>query len=411
MSRFVFKLPDVGEGTAEVEIVKWHVAIGETVLENAPLVDVLTDKATVEIAAPVGGRIEALHGVEGERSAVGSLLAEFEVEAEEQADATPREVSSAPPIEAPRAAEQPSALVAPPAAPERKALAAPTVRARAKVLAIDLTTVAGSGAEGRIVHADLDRILLAGRAAPKPLPMAAAPPPGPFEDVKIIGLRRRIAERMLEANRNIPHFTYVEEVDVTDLEALRGQLNERANGLARLTPLPFIVRAMVAALARFPEVNAHYLAAENVIRKFGALHLGVATDTERGLLVPVIHNADQLDVWRLGEEIARLSEAARSGRATPDALSGSTITITSLGALGGVVSTPIINPPEVAIVGVGKIAERPVVREGGVVVRKMLNLSSSFDHRAADGRTAAAFIAAMKRSLEAPAILAARSKR
>jgi len=262
-----------------------------------------------------------------------------------------------------------------------------------------------------VLHADLDRILVAGRAKPQAPTAPAAPPSGPFEDIKIIGLRRRIAERMLEAKRNIPHFTYVEEVDVTELEALRARLNERAEGSARLTPLPLVIRAMVVALAQQGQVNAHFLAAENVIRKFAVLHLGVATDTERGLMVPVIHNADKLDVWRLGAEIARLSEAARSGKALPEELAGSTITVTSLGALGGIASTPIINPPEVAIVGVGKIVDRAIVRDGVVLVRKMMNLSSSFDHRAVDGRTAAAFIAAIKRSLEAPAILAARSKR
>ena len=410
MKRFVFKLPDVGEGTAEVEIVKWHVAVGETVKENAPLVDVMTDKATVEITAPVDGRIAALHGAEGDRSAVGSELAEFEVEGEQGAHPPAAEAAPARPEPPPPAAQ--SKPVEAPAAPRRgKALAAPAVRARAKALGIDLTTVAGSGPEGRVLHADLDRILVAGRAKPQAPTAPAAPPSGPFEDIKIIGLRRRIAERMLEAKRNIPHFTYVEEVDVTELEALRARLNERAEGSARLTPLPLIIRAMVVALAQQGQVNAHFLAAENVIRKFAVLHLGVATDTERGLMVPVIHNADKLDVWRLGAEIARLSEAARSGKALPEELAGSTITVTSLGALGGIASTPIINPPEVAIVGVGKIVDRAIVRDGVVLVRKMMNLSSSFDHRAVDGRTAAAFIAAIKRSLEAPAILAARSKR
>jgi len=413
MKRFVFKLPDVGEGTAEVEIVKWHVAVGESVQENAPLVDVMTDKATVEITAPVDGRIAALHGAEGDRSAVGSELAEFEVEAEHgtepeaAAEPAPARIEPQRPVTAKPDAIEPSAA----AQERRKALAAPAVRARAKALAIDLTTVAGSGPDGRVLHADLDRILLAGRAKPQAAPAPAAPPSGSFEDIKIIGLRRRIAERMLEAKRNIPHFTYVEEVDVTDLEALRARLNERADGSARLTPLPLIIRAMVVALAQHGQVNAHFLAAETVIRKFAALHLGVATDTERGLMVPVIHNADPLDVWRLGAEIARLSEAARAGKALPEELAGSTITVTSLGALGGIASTPIINPPEVAIVGVCKIVDRAIVRDGAIVVRKMMNLSSSFDHRAVDGRTAAAFIAAMKRSLEAPAILAARAKR
>jgi 2-oxoisovalerate dehydrogenase E2 component (dihydrolipoyl transacylase) len=409
MSRFVFKLPDVGEGTAEVEIVKWHVAVGDFVEENAPLVDVMTDKATVEITAPVDGRIAALHGAEGDRAAVGSKLAEFDVEAEPDAHAPPAKTEAAsgpspPPVAQPKTAEPQSARE------RRKALAAPAVRARAKALEIDLATVSGSGPDGRVLHADLDRLLVAGRAKPQATAAPAASPSGSFEDIKIIGLRRRIAERMLEAKRNIPHFTYVEEVDVTDLEALRARLNERAEGSARLTPLPLIIRALIGALGRHGQVNAHFLAAENVLRKFDETHLGVATDTERGLMVPVIHNADRLDVWRLGAEIARLSEAARSGKALPEELACSTITVTSLGALGGIASTPIINPPEVAIVGVGKIVDRAIVHDSAVVVRKMMNLSSSFDHRAVDGRTAAAFIAAIKRGLEAPAILAARAK-
>jgi 2-oxoisovalerate dehydrogenase E2 component (dihydrolipoyl transacylase) len=409
MKRFVFKLPDVGEGTAEVEIVKWHVAVGQAVEENAPLVDVMTDKATVEITAPVDGHIAALHGAEGDRAAVGSELAEFEVEGEHEAEPAPAAEAAPPRVEPQRPEAAKPEAFAPSSTPQerRRALAAPAVRARAKALGIDLTTVAGSGPEGRVLHADLDGILVAGRA--KPQALTTTPPSGPFEDIKIIGLRRRIAERMLEAKRNIPHFTYVEEVDVTDLEALRARLNER-EGSARLTPLPLIIRAMIGALGRHGQVNAHFLAAENVLRKFGVTHLGVATDTERGLMVPVIHDADRLDVWRLGAEIARLSEAARSGKALPEELAGSTITVTSLGALGGIVSTPIINPPEVAIVGVGKIVDRAMVRDGAVAVRKMMNLSSSFDHRAVDGRTAAAFIAAIKRSLEAPAILAARAR-
>ncbi len=415
MSRFVFKLPDVGEGTAEVEIVKWHVAVGEAVQENAPLVDVMTDKATVEITAPVDGRIAALHGAEGDRAAVGSELAEFEVEGEPEKAPAPvaavvdrggRAIATLGSDDRRETAVNDRGY----REGRRKALAAPAVRARAKALEIDLTTVVGSGPDGRVLHADLDHLLLAGRAKPQ-APTAAAPPSGPFEDIKIIGLRRRIAERMLEAKRNIPHFTYVDEVDVTELEALRARLNQRAEGSARLTPLPLIIRAMIVALAQHGQVNAHFLAAENVLRKFGETHLGVATDTERGLMVPVIHDADRLDVWRLGAEIARLSEAARSGKALPEELVGSTITVTSLGALGGIVSTPIINPPEVAIVGVGKIVDRAIVRDGAIVVRKMMNLSSSFDHRAVDGRAAASFIAAIKRSLEAPAILAARPKR
>ena len=397
MARFVFKMPDVGEGTAEAEIVKWHVGIGEDVKEEQPLVDIMTDKATVEIAAPVSGRIIARHGEEGVKAAVGSELVVFEIEGG---------VTGQPPATAVIEAEP----AKPAAAPilSGKALAPPAVRARAKALGIDLSKTAGSGPGGRILHGDLDAILLSRQAAVHaPVkPVLGAKEDG-ADDIKIFGLRRRIAERMQDAKRRIPHFAYVEEVDVTELEALRAGLNGAAGTRGHLTPLAFLLRALIRALRDHPGVNAHFDDADGVIRRFRSVHAGIATQTGRGLLVPVIHHAEAMDLWQLAAEIARLSEAARSGKARREDLTGSTITVTSLGALGGIAATPIINPPEVAVIGVNRIAERPMVRDGAIVIRKMMNLSSSFDHRIVDGFEAAAFIKSVKDGLENPAAMAA----
>ncbi|MBC8038678.1 MAG: 2-oxo acid dehydrogenase subunit E2, partial [Rhizobiales bacterium] len=285
-----------------------------------------------------------------------------------------------------------------------KGLASPAVRARAATLGIDLAAIAGSGPGSIIQHGDLDQILQA-KAGPAPVKPAIAAKEDGVEDIKIFGLRRRIAERMLESTRRIPHFAYVEEVDVTELEALRGKLNAAGGTRGRLTMLPFLIRALVKVIAKHPGVNAHFDDEEGVIRRFRSVHAGIATQTERGLLVPVIHNAQDFDLYELAAEIARLSEAARAGKSNREELSGSTITVTSLGALGGIAATPIINPPEVAIVGVNRMAERPMVRDGTVVIRKMMNLSSSFDHRIVDGYEAATFIKAVKDLLEAPAAL------
>jgi 2-oxoisovalerate dehydrogenase E2 component (dihydrolipoyl transacylase) len=396
MGSFVFKIPDVGEGTTEVEIVKWHVGVGDAVREDQPLVDLMTDKATVEVASPISGQIVTRYGAEGDKANVGSDLLVFEIAGGEAAAEPP-----------PPSAEPAAAVAAPESRPAAglargKALAAPAVRARAAALGVDLGSVRATGPGGRVTHADLDALLGAGKAA--------APAPAGVEEVKIVGLRRRIAQRMQESKRRIPHFTYVEEVDVTELEALRRELNASPGGRPRLTPLAFVIRAVALSLADHAGVNAHFDDEREVVRRFRAFHAGVAAQTDDGLMVPVIRNADGLDLWGLAAEIARLGAAARAGKATPQELTGSTLTITSLGLLGGIASTPIINPPEVAIVGVGRIASRPIVRDGAVVVREMMNLSSSFDHRIVDGYAAAVFIQAVKERLEAPAQLVAAPK-
>jgi 2-oxoisovalerate dehydrogenase E2 component (dihydrolipoyl transacylase) len=331
---------------------------------------------------------------------VGAELAVIEADANEQAGAAPAAVTKVP-------------VVAPARRPEHRdggrPLAAPAVRARARELAIDLATITGSGPDSRITHADLDRLLTARAAHPAPFPVSAAPAESGSEDVPVFGLRRRIAERMQESTRRIPHFTYVEEIDVTRLEALRQTLNGKAADRPHLTLLPFLIRAIAMARAGHPTVNSHFDDVQGMVRRFAAVHAGIATQTERGLLVPVIRNADQLDVWQLAQEILRLSAAARSGKSARGELSGSTITVTSLGRLGGVMATPIINLPEVAIIGVNRIVERPAFADGAITARKLMNLSSSFDHRIIDGQEAAAFIADVRLLLEEPETLVATS--
>lgn len=328
-------------------------------------------------------------GEVGMRSAVGSELVVFEIEGEENPTSTT----------APQVLDEKVQLAPPGAERGGKILAAPAVRARAKTLSIDLSAIKGTGEGGRILHADLDAILTR-KPATGSAPENPRTVPDGVEEVKVFGLRRRIAERMLQSKRSIPHFTYVEEVDMTALEDLRSRLNTSLPQHHRLTILPFLIRAMVKAIARYPDVNAHYDGEQGVIRRFGPVHIGIATQTERGLLVPVIHNAQDKDVHELAQEIARLSADARSGKSKPDDLAGSTITVTSLGALGGIAATPIINPPEVAIIGVNKLAQRAVVKNGETVIREMMNLSSSFDHRIVDGYVAAAFIKSIKDELE-----------
>jgi 2-oxoisovalerate dehydrogenase E2 component (dihydrolipoyl transacylase) len=395
MGRYVFKLPDVGEGVAEAEIMKWHAAVGDNIGEEQPLVDIMTDKATVEIASPVSGRIVSRNGEEGSKLAIGSEFVVFEVEGGGAAALPP----SAAPVTKP-------VLPAAPPKSKGKAQAPPVVRVRAEALGIDLSSVAGTGPAGRIQHGDLDAVLVSrqGGAPPISRPVIGAKEEG-VEDIKIFGLRRRIAERMQDAKRRIPHFAYVEEVDVTELEVLRAELNAARGRGGHLTVLAFLVRALVKAIAGHPGINAHFDDTEGVIRRFASVHAGIATQTERGLLVPVIRHAETMDLWQIAAEIARLSQSARSGKASRDELTGSTITVTSLGALGGIAATPIINPPELAVIGVNRIAERPMVISGAIVIRKMMNLSSSFDHRIVDGFEAAALIKSVKDCLEAPALL------
>ncbi|MFJ1467113.1 dihydrolipoamide acetyltransferase family protein [Massilia orientalis] len=434
MGQHVIKMPDLGEGIAEVEVVAWRVQPGDAIVEDQVLADVMTDKATVEIPSPVHGTVIALGGKVGESLAVGAELIRLEVEGAGNAQAAPPPADE--PAEVPhgfvpepaRVAEaaasvaQAAPAVAPPPsrpAPARapapaprpalraageKPLAAPAVRKRAWDLGIELQYVAGSGPAGRITHADLDAHM-AGRGRAAGADGRYAQLEGE-EAVPVIGLRRKIAEKMQLAKRQIPHFTYVEEVDVTELEALRGQLNARyGEERGKLTLLPLLMRAVVLALRRFPDVNARYDDQANVVTRYAPVHMGIATQTDAGLMVPVVRHAEARDPWSSAAEIARLADAARHGKAARDELSGSTITLTSLGALGGIVSTPVINHPEVAIVGVNRIVDRPVIRNGDMVARKLMNLSSSFDHRVIDGMVAAEFIQAVRSYLESPATL------
>ena len=405
MGRYVFKLPDVGEGTAEAEVVAWHAAVGDLIEEDAPLVDVMTDKATVEITSPVRGKVLCLGAEPGQMAIVGAPLVELETEdeetaeiAEKAAEATPEPAIAAP---QPPAEPAPAAPASEPVARSPGAEAPPAVRSRAEKLGIDLASLRGSGPRGRITHEDLDAVLTGGGVT---RPQGAAPRAD--EQIKVIGLRRRIAEKMAESKRRIPHFGYVEEVDVTELEALRRQLNATDGpSRGRLTLLPFLMRAVVKAAAAYPQVNARYDDEAEVVTRSGAVHIGVAVQTGAGLMVPVVRNAEARDLWDCAAEIARLAAAARAGTAARLELSGSTITITSLGPLGGVSHFPVINHPEVAILGPNRIIERPVVREGQLVVRQMMNISSAFDHRVVDGQEAAEFIQRIKALLEHPATL------
>ena len=413
MGRYAFKLPDVGEGTAQAELVEWRVKPGDEIVEDQPLVDVMTEKATVEIPAPVAGKVLSITGAPGEMLAVGSTILLMEVAGPGNADATL--VEAAPP--APETKPAPAPEPAPVAlnrhavetrAPGEKPIASPAVRRRALEAGVALSFVAGGGPGGRITQEDLDAFIGSGGAAVRSGPPAGRAPQTATEDVKLIGLRRTIATRMQDAKRRIPHFSYIEEIDVTDLEVLRGVLNgEFGKTRAKLTLLPFLAKAMVRALPKWPQINARHHDDDGFVRRYSGVHLGVATQTPNGLVVPVVRHAETLTLWECAAEISRLATAAREGKASRDELGGSTITITSLGALGGLATTPVINYPEVAIVGVNKIAERPVVRDGAVVVRKMMNLSSSFDHRVVDGWDAAEFVQRLRALLEAPALLLA----
>ena len=432
MGIHIIKMPDIGEGIAEVELVAWHVQVGDMVKEDQTLADVMTDKATVEIPSSVSGKVLALGGAVGQVMAVGSEVIRIEVEgagnlkdadAEQKVPpapvkpaqvATEKIATAAPTAPATPARDAAPALnrAAPAAAPNQrtagdKPLASPAVRRRAWDLGVDLQYVPGSGPAGRISHQDLDAFVARGaRGAAAVGADLRYQERSDEEAVPVIGLRRKIAHKMQEAKRRIPHFTYVEEVDMTELEALRQRLNA-LHGKARgkLTVIPFLARAMVLALRDFPHLNARYDDEADVLTKYGAVHLGIAAQTDGGLMVPVLRHAETKDLWTCAVEVARLAEAARTGKAARDELTGSTITITSLGALGGIVSTPVINRPEVAIVGVNRMVERPMVRGGAVVLRQMMNLSSSFDHRVVDGMHAAEFIQKVRGYLECPATL------
>lgn len=472
MGQYVFKLPDVGEGTAEAEIVAWHVRVGDVVKEDAPLVDVMTDKATVEMTAPVSGKIVEINGEPGDMAAVGSAIVIFETDvgadlgppasspatsvqppqksagetpavqeapAAKSNGAAPAEpkprikapagavwseeavqaamggkpvvpTASTPVGKSPQPAPKPSQAIARPEPREPSVrewgnvLASPAVRARAQKLGVDLGQIRGTGPDGRVTHEDLDAVLVPATGA-RGASSALAVKNG-VEPVKVIGLRRKIAEKMQDAKRRIPHFAYVEEADLTELEELRAHLNAtKRNDQPKLTMLPFLMRALVLALPDFPQINARYDDEQGVVYRHDNVDIGIATQTDNGLIVPVVRHAEARDVWDSATEVSRLAAAVRNNSAGKDELSGSTITITSLGALGGIVTTPVINHPEVAIIGVNKLVERPVVKNGQIVIRKMMNLSSSFDHRVVDGYDAAAFIQRVKGLLEHPAAL------
>jgi 2-oxoisovalerate dehydrogenase E2 component (dihydrolipoyl transacylase) len=470
MGMYTIKMPDIGEGIAEVELVAWRVQPGETVKEDQILADVMTDKATVEIPSPVAGKVAALGGEPGQVMSVGAELIRLEVQGEGNVKGAAAEAAAAslplraragmgahttsdapvPPdrkddithenadVEAPRGhgaptptlpqggreegraseegrgreegrtrqkAQPPAATQPPTRPPGEKPIASPAVRRRAWELGVELQFVHGSGPAGRITHEDLD-VYLAARGQPATARASGLKQRHGEEAIPVIGLRRRIAQKMQEAKRRIPHFSYVEEIDVTELEALRAQLNGRfGQARGKLTLLPFIARAVVLALDEFPQINARFDDDAGVVTRYQPVHLGIATQTDAGLAVPVLQHAEAQDLWGLAREVARLADATRSGKASRDELTGSTITITSLGPLGGIVTTPVINRPEVAIVGVNRIMERPVFRNGSVVARQLMNLSSSFDHRVIDGMDAARFIQAVRALLESPALL------
>lgn len=411
MSEFNFKLPDVGEGIAESEIAAWRVKVGDVIKEEQPLVDMLTDKAAIEIPSPVAGTVTKLHAAAGDKVPVGSVLVTIAT-----AGAAPAEKT---PAKAPVGAAS-AATVAPEGAPtiaprddsfyDAQPAAAPSVRKRAREMGVDLRTVRGSHPTGRVLHEDV-LAHASGSVAPAKAAVQSSLDSRvrgneEITQIKLIGMRRKIAEAMERSKRRIPHFSYVEELDVTELEALRVHLNE-VHGATRgkLTLLPFLVQALIKAVPEFPQVNGTYDDEQGINTRHSALHVGIATQTPNGLLVPVVRHAERLDLWQCAAEISRLAQAARTSKATVKELSGSTITITSLGKMGGIASTPVINAPEVGIIGVNKMVERPVVVNGQVAVRTMMNLSSSFDHRIVDGYDAASFIQRIKSLLEHPATL------
>ncbi len=421
MARFEFRLPDIGEGIAEAEIVAWHVKVGDMISEDQGVADMMTDKATVEMESPVSGKVIEVAGAVGDMIPIGSTLIVVEVEGEgkESGSVSPARLETPPkvPKTAPDSSAQaeaepeiapihfipephPDATEISVPLPSAQALASPAVRARAKELGIDLSDVQAREG-GRIRHSDLDAFL-SYKAGQGYVPAGAT---RADDVIKVIGMRRKIAENMAASKRNIPHFTYVDEIDVTELEDMRGDLNDNRGNRPKLTMLPLMIVAICKALPDFPMINARYDDEAGVVTRHGAVHLGMATQTDAGLMVPVIRDAQAKNVWQLATEITRLAEAARSGKAKVEELSGSTLTVTSLGPLGGIATTPVINRPEVAIIGPNKIVERPVFRGKDVVAAKLMNLSISCDHRVVDGWDAASFVQAVKKYLETPVLL------
>ncbi len=407
MSEYIFKLPDLGEGTVESEIGEWFIKVGDLVEEETVVGTMMTDKAAVELSSPVTGTVVKLAGEPGDVVAVGAPLVTFETDGD-AAVPVAEPVNDAPVAETPvrqdAAPHDDTASAAPAIGTERsRIITSPAIRRRAKEAGVDLTQVPGSGAGGRILRKDFE-LYLKSQATGVPMTVAEQPRTG-VREIKVIGLRRVIAERMSAAKREIPHFAYVEEIDITELEALRKHMNANRNAEARLTLLPFLGLALMKALREFPQCNATYDKERNVILQHDAVHLGVATQTPDGLKVPVVKHAETFGLDALSAEIRRVSGAARDNSAKKDELSGSTITITSLGKLGGIASTPVINSPEVGIIGVNRAVERPMVFNGQVAVRLMMNLSSSFDHRFVDGYDAAAMIQRIREMLEHPATI------
>ena len=429
MGDYVFKLPDIGEGVVEGEIVSWHVKIGDTIVEDAPIVDVMTDKATVTIPSPTSGVVKELSGEVGDMIAVGTALITFtggdniepaaeesaetkavtEPEIKEVVEETMEEVveivekkSPPPPINAP-IKESTKTLKN---SANSRVLASPAVRRRAREAELDLKFVSGSGPAGRIRHADLDAYIAAGGAVTGAPPKSYSTKRTETNEIKVVGLRRKIAEQMVKSKFSIPHFSYFEEIDVTELEKLRKFLNStKDESQPKLTYLPFIMMALAKIMPKHQECNAHYDEENNIVTQHSAVHLGIATQTDRGLFVPVVKHVEAMDIWQSASEMQRVSGSARNGTASLEDLSGSTFTITSLGRDGGLGATPIINHPEVSILGVHKAREMPVVQDGKIEIRRIMNVSSSFDHRIVDGANGAALIQSLKKLLEHPALI------
>ena len=425
MGTFAFKLPDIGEGVVEGEVVEWMVSVGDSVKEDDPILSVMTDKATVEIPAPCDGTVSKIIGEAGDILPVGVVCIEFEVdgdgnasssseapakeEVEDKTEPTPEPVAA--PEPAPQPATEPVSVAGPVVerTPGTKPLASPAVRQRARSAGVDLYHVAGSGPAGRITHADLDVHLSGGASrASSSMPIGGSPRVAKTgaEEVKVIGLRRKIADSMMASYSTVAHFSYFEEVDVTELEALRQHLNAtRPEGAPKLTYLPFIMLALVKGLGQRPECNALYDDDAGVVTRHEGVHLGIATQTDRGLYVPVVKHVEAMDIWSAAAEMVRVTQATRDGKAGVDDLSGSTFTITSLGRMGGLGATPIINKPEVGILGVHNAKDRAVVIDGRVEVRRIMNLSSSWDHRVVDGHDGASLVQLLKSMLEHPATI------
>ncbi|MFZ5618528.1 MAG: dihydrolipoamide acetyltransferase family protein [Pseudomonadota bacterium] len=448
MGVHVIKLPDVGEGVAEAELVEWMVKTGDNVMEDQVLAAVMTDKATVEIPSPVIGKVIWVGAKAGDTVAVGSPIVKLEVDGagnakgedaaamkeapkanENPASPLSRKAGEGPGVrgrEKPPAPSRVDALspltrqthgltpqagegkraMPPSGAPRKegeKPLASPAVRKRAADSGVDLRRVAGTGPAGRITHEDLDAYFEHGSTVVAARGRAAD---ASVKEIPVIGLRRKIAEKMTISRSRIPDIVYVEEIDVTALEDLRAKLNtEKKPEQAKLTILPFLMRAMAKAIADQPQINSLYDDEAGVVKQYGGIHIGVAAQTDGGLVVPVVRHVEARGLWDCAAEVARLADAAKKGTATREELTGSTITITSLGVLGGIVTTPVINHPEVAIVGVNKMQIRPHWDGHEFVPRRMMNLSCAFDHRIIDGWNAAVFVQRVKTLLENPAMI------